>query len=211
MLPGPGNEIVRNAKTNEQAKSSTRTKRARTAPNQDQEQAMRISREQIERLRAALRKAPEVPPGGTDTTKQEAVRLLVGEIQTLQQRGYSLEQIAEMFRDGGLVLTTPTLKSYLSRAKGSRKRRRAGQKTEAGGAAKAPAPTVVAPKVSRPDAADGARREAPTPMTSPAPAQPRPAGVGREGSRQDGASPAPESSRFRSGKDAFLPTDKDSY
>lgn len=172
---------------------------------------MRISREQIEQLRAALKKAPEAPPGGADTTKQEAVRLLAGEIQALQQRGYSLEQVAEMFRNGGLVLTTPTLKCYLSRAKGGRKRRRTGPRDEAGRGAKAPGPAVVPPKVRRREVADGEKEESLTAMTSVAGVKPRPSAAGEEGSRQDGTPAAPDGSRLRSGKEAFLATDKDSY
>ena len=68
-------------------------------------------------IRAALKKAPEVPPSNADTTKQEALRRLAREIQALQKRDNLLEQVAAMFRNGGLVLTTPTLKSYPSRPK----------------------------------------------------------------------------------------------
>ncbi len=169
---------------------------------------MGIPREQIERLRAALKEAPEVPPGSADTTKQEAVRLLAGDIQALQQRGYSLEQVAEMFRSGGLVLTTPTLKSYLSRAKGGRKRRRAGQRTETGGGAKAPAAVVVVPKASRTVVTGGEKKEATTATPSVVVAKPRPGGEADECRKQDGA---PEGGKLLSGKDAFRTTDKEEY
>jgi hypothetical protein len=172
---------------------------------------MRISREQIEQLRAALKKAPEAPPRGADTTKQEAVRLLVGEIQALQRRGYLLEQVAEMFRNGGLVLTTPTLKSYLSRAKGGQKRRRTRQRAETGRGPKAPGPAGVPPKVSRREAADREKKEAATATTSVAAAKPRPPGAWGEGSSQDGASATLDGSRLLSGKDAFRTQDKASY
>lgn len=169
---------------------------------------MRISREQIEKLRAILKEAPEAPARNFETTKQEAVRLLTGEIQALQHRGYSLEQVAEMFRRGGLVLTTPTLKSYISRAKGGRKRRRAGQRSEAGPGAKAPVPATVAPRVSGSVAPSGQKQEATTATPSIGVAKPWPGVAGDEDRNQEGAS---DGSRLLSGKDAFRTTDKDEY
>ena len=104
---------------------------------------MAISLEQVEQIRGRLREIPQAPAASIDTTKQTAVRLLVAEIKAVQERGYSLEQIAEFLKGWGLDLTTPTLKSYLTRAKGGRKPRRAGQKTKAAGGAAAP-PTAAA-------------------------------------------------------------------
>jgi hypothetical protein len=181
-------------------------------PDQDEEQAMRVSRDHIEELRAALKKAPEVPPGSTDTTKQEAVRLLAKEIQALQRRGYSLEQVAEMFKKGGLVLTTPTLKSYLSRAKGGRNRRRVGQKAQAGAGAKAPASAMVAPGVSGSEGGGGDTKEVRPATHSVAVPKPQPASASSASDKQEGASPeAPDGTKLRSGKDAFLTKDKASY
>ena len=42
---------------------------------------------------------------------------LVAEIAALQQRGYTIEQVVESLQGVGLTITTPTLKSYLQRAK----------------------------------------------------------------------------------------------
>jgi hypothetical protein len=54
-------------------------------------------------------------------SKQEAVRILSKEIAALQKRGYTLDQISETLRGEGLNIATPTLKSYLQRAKPAKK------------------------------------------------------------------------------------------
>lgn len=86
---------------------------------------MPLTRAHIDQIAEKLRKMPPAPPAAAaTTTKQEAVKLLAGEIASLQRRGYTLEQITDSLRGEGLELTTPTLKSYLSRAKARRIRRR---------------------------------------------------------------------------------------
>ena len=174
---------------------------------------MAISRDQVEKLRAQLRAAPEAPADSVDTTKQQAVRLLAGEIQTLQRRGYTLEQVGEMLKGGGLVLTTPTLKSYLSRAKAARKPRRDAR------AAGAQGPGIKAPVSPRaasgddPRAAIGMRKKQTAPVATPA-VPPEPAAHDPEGPARNAqlARPeTPEAPRLRTGKDAFLINDKDSY
>ena len=181
---------------------------------------MGLSRDQVEQLRSTLRAVPKAPAASLDTTKQDAVKLLAREIEGLQRRGYSLEQIAEMLRGGGLVVSTPTLKSYLSRAKTTRERgKEAGRRRKAAGGANAPA-TAEVTSVVKADASRGA-----TPKTTGKGTQPAPGGV----SALDGASvvavkatPAsprtvaaaaetPASAVLRGGKDAFLIKDKDSY
>jgi hypothetical protein len=49
------------------------------------------------------------------------VRVLSKEIAALQKRGYTLDQISETLRGEGLSIATPTLKSYLQRAKPAKK------------------------------------------------------------------------------------------
>jgi hypothetical protein len=78
---------------------------------------MALTHAQIEQIAQKLRKMPPAPPAVVNVTKQEAVRLLDREISGLQRKGYSLEQIVESLRGEGLDLSTPTLKSYRSRAK----------------------------------------------------------------------------------------------
>jgi hypothetical protein len=63
-----------------------------------------------------------------NVTKQEAVRLLAREIVGLQRNGYKLEEIVASFRGDGLDLSTATMKSYLSRVKAARSRRRGAAK-----------------------------------------------------------------------------------
>jgi hypothetical protein len=159
---------------------------------------MGLKRAHIEAIRAKLKTMPPPPVEAVDTTKQEAVRLLAREIAALQNRGYSLEQIADSLRGEGLDLSTPTLKSYLARAKATRGRRKpAGTMAKVARGADAPVATGVAPRgkpdVVRTTAAEKAAKEA-LAGTTPK------------------ASTVPESDpAFRSGKDAFLIRDKDSY
>jgi len=181
---------------------------------------MGLSRDQVEQLRLTLKGVPKAPAADVDTTKQEAVKLLSREIEGLQRRGYSLEQIAEMLKGGGLVVSTPTLKSYLSRAKTTRERGKgAGPRRTVAGGANAPATAEVASAVKA-----GASRGA-TPKTTGKGTPPAPGGV----SAPDGASGAavkatpvslaadaaaaemPAPTPLRGGKDAFLIKDKDSY
>ena len=159
---------------------------------------MGLKRAQIEAIRTKLKTMPSPPAGTVDTTKQEAVRLLAREIAALQNRGYSLDQSAGSLRGEGLDLSTPTLKSYLARAKAAQaKRKRAGAKSKVAGGADAPAATVVARTVT----ADAARGAAP-----------KKAGKDASPVMTAKAEPAPGSEPgLRSGKDAFLIKDKDSY
>ena len=78
---------------------------------------MTLTRAHIEQIAQKLKRMPAAPPALVNTTKQEAVKLLAKEIASLQRRGYTLEQIAEILKNEALDLSTATLKSYLSRAK----------------------------------------------------------------------------------------------
>ncbi len=181
---------------------------------------MGLSRDQVEQLRSTLKAVPKAPAESLDTTKQDAVKLLAREIEALQRRGYSLEQIAEMLKGGGLVVSTPTLKSYLSRAKTTRERGKgAGLRRKAVGGANAPATAEVA-VVVKAAASRGA-----TPKTTGKGTPQAPGGVSAlDGSgiaavkaapaspTADAAAPeAPAPTALRGGKDAFLIKDKGSY
>ena len=98
---------------------------------------MGLTRAQIAEIARKAKLMPPAPPAEVNVTKQEAVRLLAAEIAGLQRKGYTLEQIAESFRGDGLDLSTPTLKSYLSRAKAAKVRR-------TGAVESSPVPTRVA-------------------------------------------------------------------
>ena len=97
---------------------------------------MEYTVEEVDRFGDALLAMPAMDPSQRKLDKQGAVKRLKEKIALIQQRGYTLEQIAEHLTTAGLQLTTPTLKSYLQRAK----------KTSGKGAAKAPrrsaSPTV---------------------------------------------------------------------
>ncbi len=163
--------------------------------------------ELIEELRTALKTLPEPPPRPVNTTKQEIVRQLVAEIQATQHRGYTLEQIAEAFRGKGFVLTTPTLKNYLARAKAPRKGT-ARKKAKAGGGAKALPLAAGALGVSALDTGGREKKEAREPL----PAVREVARTSSDGHGREGASPeAPDGTKFRSGKEAFMTKDKKDY
>ncbi len=73
--------------------------------------------DKIESIAAKFRELPEIQNKEREVSKQEAVKMLSKEIVSLQKRGYSIEQIAEMMRGEGLDIATPTLKNYIQRAK----------------------------------------------------------------------------------------------
>ncbi len=72
---------------------------------------------QVEEIASKLRELPAIEAPPKDLTKQEVVKMLAKEIKSLQKRGYSLEQIASSLKGEGLDISTPTLKSYMQKAK----------------------------------------------------------------------------------------------
>ena len=68
-------------------------------------------------LAEELRAIPAKDPSQRRLDKQAMVRELAQEIIALQQRGYTIEEVAESLRGRGFEITTPTLKNYLQRAK----------------------------------------------------------------------------------------------
>jgi hypothetical protein len=83
---------------------------------------MEYTVEEVDRVAAALLALPAMEPSKRKLDKQGAVTRLKEQIAALQQRGYTLEQIAESMTTLGLEITTPTLKSYLQRSKKAGKR-----------------------------------------------------------------------------------------
>jgi hypothetical protein len=96
---------------------------------------MSLTLEKVEQLREKMKSAPEVAPEKREVTKQEAVAALRAEIELMQKRGYTLDEIAKMISENGIELTTPTLKSYLQRAKAGKKAPRARKAGASGSAA----------------------------------------------------------------------------
>lgn len=78
---------------------------------------MAIQLNTIEALRAKMKEAPEVAKEKRQVSKQEAIRELKRDIEAMKKRGYTLEDIAKFLTDGGMQITTPTLKSYLQRTR----------------------------------------------------------------------------------------------
>ena len=78
---------------------------------------MKYTTTQLDLIAEKLKNMPPVKNENQGCSKQEAVKILKKEIASMQQRGYALDQISEMLRMEGMDITTPTLKSYLQRAK----------------------------------------------------------------------------------------------
>ena len=105
-----------------------------------------------EEMARALRTLPAMDEAKRRLSKQAVVKHLVAEIAALQQRGYTIEQVVESLQGVGLTITTPTLKSYLQRAKAKpvksaarkphrrARRQRRREPTEAAGAPRADRP-----------------------------------------------------------------------
>jgi hypothetical protein len=81
---------------------------------------MTYTLEQTEEMVSALRALPAMDSSQRRLTKQAVVKRLAREIAALQARGYTIEQIVECLRGIGFEISTPTLKSYLQRAKNRR-------------------------------------------------------------------------------------------
>lgn len=75
-----------------------------------------------EALAEKLRALPPLENKNRPISKAEEIKLLATEIAALQERNYSLQQIAEFLTGDGLEISTATLKNYLQRSKTSAKR-----------------------------------------------------------------------------------------
>ncbi|MHC8403535.1 hypothetical protein ACYZTX_29955 [Pseudomonas sp. MDT1-17] len=81
---------------------------------------MKIAIETIENLQESLKSLPAVEVKKREVSKPEAVELLAAQVTELQDKGYTIEMIAEIFTKHGLEIKPQTLKSYLTRARGSK-------------------------------------------------------------------------------------------
>jgi uncharacterized protein YpbB len=79
---------------------------------------MALTIEKIEKIAEKLRAMPAVENKHRQASNQEAIKLLAKDIKGMQQRGYTLEQIADILKSNELAVAAPTLRSYLQRAKG---------------------------------------------------------------------------------------------
>jgi hypothetical protein len=158
---------------------------------------MEYTLETARRLAEDLRAIPPKDPAQRRLDKQGMVRELAGEIVALQERGYTIEEVAESLRGRGLDITTPTLKNYLQRAKGvggnSRKARRPSGPSSAGA-----------------KAGQATHASSVPPVSEKVPHEPGQKPTALSGKAETPTGPAPEPA-LRSGKGAFLIKDKESY
>lgn len=78
--------------------------------------------EQAEALAEKLRSLPAVENKKRVISKAEEIKLLANEIAAMQGRGYTIQQVAEILTGNGLDIGAGTLKSYLQRAKGEKRK-----------------------------------------------------------------------------------------
>ena len=83
----------------------------------------RYTQKQAEAIAEKLKSLPPVEKNYL--SKQELVAALADEIKSLQQRGYSLEQIADTLKGTGFDIATPTLRNYLQKTNKPKARKRA--------------------------------------------------------------------------------------
>lgn len=89
-----------------------------------------------DKLTEKLRALPEVAPAKRKVTKQEIVKMLMEEIESLLQRGYALDQVAEAISGDGFDITGPVLKSYINRAKAENGTKRHSHRSKHGASGK---------------------------------------------------------------------------
>lgn len=95
---------------------------------------MKYKIDDVKKLGEKLKALPKIEVKPTEVNRQDAVKLLLPEIVSLQARGYTLNQVSEILSKDGIEISGSTLRSYLQRAKGAPKKRRTEKAT--------PAPTV---------------------------------------------------------------------
>src|SRR5471030_2285897 len=92
---------------------------------------MGVTIEQVEAIAARLRTLPPIENKKQVVSKQESIRMLTGEIAALRERGYTLEQVAELLTSNHLQIGAPTLKSYLQRSQSGSKKTNGKRKNKA--------------------------------------------------------------------------------
>ncbi len=74
--------------------------------------------EAVEKISSMMKELPPVENKKRQVSQQETIKLLAKDIKAMQARGYTLEQVSEKLKEFGVLLATPTLRSYLKRAGG---------------------------------------------------------------------------------------------
>ena len=159
---------------------------------------MEFTLESTTRLAEELRAIPPKDPAKRRLDKQAVINEIKQEVIALQQRGYTIEEVAEMLRGRGFEITTPTLKNYLQRAKSLDGKGRKPPRPPGSRRARAERGEVVTSTAQATQATERAAHESP----HKTPAVPGKA----DASAKPTSDPVP-----RSGKGAFLNTDRESY
>ena len=102
-----------------------------------------VTLEVIERIKARAASMPEKEATQRELSARAAVALVKKEVALLQQRGYTIENIAEFLAGEGLSLPAPTLRTYLQQANKAGAAKRA--------KAKPTPPAPRPPRVSNPE------------------------------------------------------------
>jgi hypothetical protein len=172
--------------------------------------------EMIEKLLAL----PAKDPKQQKLDKQASVKRMVQALTTLQERGYTIEDIVLSLKGVGFDITTPTLKTYLQRARNPDDKRpnkkrpppRRAHKTDAPTAPAVDGPSMDAPSDSSAErAAKRTANAANRTAKSAAPTGGAVASTPAATPTPPGAGPPETEPPLRSGRDAFLLTDKASY
>jgi hypothetical protein len=114
-----------------------------------------VTSEDIERVRTVLASLPE--RSVDRVTRKDAVALLEPEVRAMQQRGYSVTEIAAILTENGIAVSLALFRAYL----GSARRARADSGTKTGGGSEAfrqPSPPPPARSVRRPAGRRGRRQ-----------------------------------------------------
>ena len=127
---------------------------------------MGITVEQVERIAEKLRALPPIENKKRVVSKQESIKMLTSEIAGLRERGYTLEQIAELLTADQLEIGAPTLKSYLQRTKPGSKKPSVKRKAAAAGTPPGDGQQAQPASQSQPPAQTIGERAAALPQTS---------------------------------------------
>ena len=130
---------------------------------------MAITIEKVEAIAAKLRALPPIENKKRVVSKQESIKMLTSEIAGLRERGYTLEQIAELLTADQLEIGAPTLKSYLQRTRTKPSNKKPSVKRKAAAVGTPPgdnAQTQPASQGQQPAQTIGERAAAALPQTS---------------------------------------------
>ena len=83
---------------------------------------MKFNVEKIQEVAKKLDAMPRIEKAPKELSKQETIKALAKHIESMQKKGYSLEQIGEILRAEGIDVANTTLKSYLLKAKPATKK-----------------------------------------------------------------------------------------